>query len=134
MPVTECASSVRIRTDTTLEEGLFTEGNCAGMYSVHARVLVDNMYEFQHFSSRAGCTFFDARFASQTRKYHWTQKLSMHVCQLILVCTTLCFQAWSNCILTIPECQSDHHGSFTNTAWSRQSVCSLCHPRTTLGS
>ena len=25
-----------------------------------------------------------------------------------------------NCILTIPECRSDHHGSCTCTAWSRQ--------------
>ena len=35
--------SVRMRTDTRL----CTEGNCAGMYSVHDRVVVDNMFEFQ---------------------------------------------------------------------------------------
>ena len=44
-----------------------SESNCAGMYSVHGRVTVDNMCEFQHSSSRADCTF-DVRFASQTRK------------------------------------------------------------------
>ena len=37
--------------------GLCTERYCAGMYSVHSRVTVDNMYEFQHSSSRASCTF-----------------------------------------------------------------------------
>ena len=26
-----------------------SESDCAGMYSVHARVFVDNMYEFQYF-------------------------------------------------------------------------------------
>ena len=31
---------------------------------------------------------FDARFASQARKYYSTKKLRKHVCQLILVCTT----------------------------------------------
>ena len=39
-----------------------------------------------------------------------------------------------HCILTIPECRSDHHSSCTSTAWSRQSVCSLYHPRASLGS
>ena len=84
-PFTECAHLVRVKTDTTLDHDCGTEGNCAGMYSVHDCVIFDNMYEFQHSSSRAGCTFFDARFASQTRKYHPTKKLRKHVCQLILV-------------------------------------------------
>ena len=35
--------------------------------------------------------------------------------------------------MTIPECRSDHHGSCTSTAWSRRSVCSLYHPRASLG-
>ena len=35
---------------------------------------------------------FDARFASQTRKYHSTKKLRKHVCQLILACTTQAFK------------------------------------------
>ena len=50
-PFTECAHSVRVRTDTTLDHDCGTEGNCAGMYSVHDRVIFDNMYEFQHSSS-----------------------------------------------------------------------------------
>ena len=37
--------------------GLCTAGNCAGMYSVHGRVTVVNMYEYQRSSSRADCTF-----------------------------------------------------------------------------
>ena len=44
------------------------------------------------------------------------------------------FPSLVNCILTIPECESDHHGSCTSTAWSRQRVCSLYHPRASLGS
>ena len=41
------------------------------------------------------------------------------------------FPSLVNCILTltIPECRSDHHGSCTSTAWSRQSVCSPYHVR-----
>ena len=46
-PFTECAHSVTIRTDTTLDQDC-TESNYASMYSVHGRVIVDNMYEFQH--------------------------------------------------------------------------------------
>ena len=92
--------------------GLCTKGNCARMYSLHDRVIVGIMYECQH--------------SNQTREYHSTKKLRKHVCQLILVCTTQRFQTWST---TIPECRRDHHGSCTSTAWSRKSVCTLCHPR-----
>ena len=45
-PITGCAHSMKIRTDTTLDQDC-TEGNCAGMYSVHDRVIVDNMSEFE---------------------------------------------------------------------------------------
>ena len=38
--------SVKIRTETTLDQDC-TEGNCASMYSVHDRVIVDNMSEFE---------------------------------------------------------------------------------------
>ena len=34
-------------TDTTLDSGLCTQGNCANMYSVHGGVIVDNMDVFQ---------------------------------------------------------------------------------------
>ena len=73
-PFTECAQSVRIRTDTTLDSGLCTESNCAGMYTMHGRVSVDNMYEFQHsfLSGRLHLLMQDSR-AKRGRK---------HVCQL----------------------------------------------------
>ena len=45
-PNTKRSHSVRIRTDTTLDQDC-AEDNCAGMCSVHDRVIVDNMYEFQ---------------------------------------------------------------------------------------
>ena len=93
-PFTECAHSVRIRTDTALDQDLCTASNCAGVYSVHGRVIVDNKCGFQHSSSRGDCNF-DERFASQTRKYRSKKKLRKHVCQLILVCTTQSVQAWS---------------------------------------
>ena len=31
--------------------GLCTESNCAGMYSVHGRVIVNNMFEFQQIAT-----------------------------------------------------------------------------------
>ena len=49
--------SVRIRTGTTLDQDCVLKATVAGMYSVHDRAIVDNMSEFEHSSSRAGCTF-----------------------------------------------------------------------------
>ena len=51
-PFTECAQSVRIRTRYCTWSGLCTESNCAGMYSVHGRVIVDNMHELQQKSKK----------------------------------------------------------------------------------
>ena len=39
---------------------------------------------FQHSSSQVDCNF-DARLLSKTRKERWTEKLSKHVCSLVLV-------------------------------------------------
>ena len=64
------------------------------MYTVHCRVSVDNICEFQHSSSHVDCNF-DARLVSKTRKYRSTKKLRKHVCQLTLVYTTQSVQAWS---------------------------------------
>ena len=44
------------------------------MYSVHGRVIVDNVHEFQHSNSHVDCNF-DARLLSKTRKYRSTKKL-----------------------------------------------------------
>ena len=96
-----------------------SEGNCASMYSVHDRVIVDNMYEFQHSSSRAGCTFSmqDSRVKRRSNIGHKTQQARLPAESGLYnpTCPSLV-----NCILTIPECRSDHHGSCTCTAWSRQ--------------
>ena len=102
------------------------------MYSVHDRVIVDNMYGFQHSSSRAGCTFSmqDSRVKRGSNVGHKTQQAPLPADPGLYNST---FPSLVNCILTIPECRSDHHGSCTSTAWSRQSVCSLCHPRASLG-
>ena len=99
---------------------------------MHDRVIVDNMYEFQHSSSRAGCTFSmqDSRVKRESNIGHKTQQARLPADPGLDNST---FPSLVNCILTIPECRSDHHGSCTATAWSRQNVCSLCHPRASLG-
>ena len=111
--------------------GLWTEGKCACMYSVHDRVTVDNMSVFGHSSSRAGCTFSmqDSRVKRGSTTGHKTQQARLPADSGLY---NSMFPSLVNCIF--PECQSDHHGSCTSTARSRQSVCSLYHPRASLGS
>ena len=62
--------SVSIRTDTTLDQ------DCACVYSVHDRVIVDNVSEFEHSSSGAGCTFSmqDSRVKRGNTNGHKTQQ------------------------------------------------------------
>ena len=97
------------------------------------RVIVDNMSEFEHSSSRASCTFSmqDSRVKRGSNIGHKTQQARLPADSGLYNSS---FPSLVNCILTIPECQSDHHGSCTSTAWSRQSVCSFYHPRASLGS
>ena len=102
-PFTECAHSVRItRTDTTLDQ------DCILKETVHDRVIVDNMYEFQHSSSRAGCTFSmqDSRVKRGSNIGHKTQQARLPTDSGLYNST---FPSLVNCILTIPECRSDHH-------------------------
>ena len=91
---------------------------------MHDRVIVDNMSEFEHSSSRAGCTFSmqDSRVKRGSNTGQETQQARLPADPALYKST---FPSLVNCILTIPECRSDHHGSCTSTAWSRQSVCSL---------
>ena len=109
----------------------WTEGKCACMYSVHDRVIVDNMSVFGHSSSRVGCTFSmqDSRVKRGSTTGHKTQQARLPADSGLYNST---FPSLVNSIF--PECQSDHHGSCTSTARSRQSVCSLYHPRASLGS
>ena len=56
-PFTECAHSVRTRTDTTLDQDGVLKATVQVCTACMVRVIVDNMCEFQHSSSRADCTF-----------------------------------------------------------------------------
>ena len=49
-PITECASVSVDKNRHYTSSGLCTESNCAGMYSMHGRVIFGNRYEFQLFN------------------------------------------------------------------------------------
>ena len=108
-PFTECAQSVRIRTDMTLDQEcvlkatvfVFTTRTVCLKATVQVCTacmdvsLLTTLFVSQHSSSRAGCNF-DARFASRTWKKARLPTRSVQA----------------------PECRSDHHGSCSITAWS----------------
>ena len=125
LPFTKCAHSVRTRTDTTLDQDCVLK---ATVQVCTACKIVSFLTTCMNFNTSPL-----AQVASQTRKHHPTKKLRKHVCQLISCLYNSTFPSMVNCILTIPECRCDHHGSCTSTAWSRKCVCSLCHPRASLG-
>ena len=116
-PFTECAHSMRIRTDTTLDQECVLK---ATVQVCTACIVVSLLTTCMNFNTPPLVQIapFNATFVSQTRKYRSTKKLRKQVCHLILVCTTQSVQAWSTASLTIPECRSDHHGSCTITTWS----------------
>ena len=62
---------------------------------MHDRVIVDNMSEFEHVSSRVGCTFSmqDSRVKHGSTTGHKTQQA--HLPADYMVHTTLRFQTWS---------------------------------------
>ena len=95
---------------------------------MHGRVIVANMSEFEHSSSRAGCTFSmqDSSVKRGSTTGHKTQQARLPTDSRLCNST---IPSLVSCILTIPECRSDLHGSCTSTAWSRQSVCSLSSSR-----
>ena len=77
---------------------------------------------------------FDARFATQTRKYHSTKKLRKHVCHLILVCTI------QSMLGRFVQLHLDHSSVSKRPAWlvynhrpDKASALSLCHPRVSFG-
>ena len=84
------------------------------MYSVHDRVLVDNMSEFEHSSSRASCTFSmqDSGVKRGSTTGHKTQQARLPADSGLYNSSS---PSLVNSILTIPECQCDHHGSCTST-------------------
>ena len=89
-----------------------SESNCAGMYSVHGRVMVVNMYEIQHSSSRASCTL-----SMQDSRVKRGRK---HVCQLKA--------------FRIQSVEATTTARVPSQPGPEKSVCSLCHPRASLGS
>ena len=72
------------------------------MYSVHDRVIVDNMSEFEHSSSRATCTFSmeDSRVKRLSTTGHKTHQARLPADYGLHKST---FPSLVNCILTIPE-------------------------------
>ena len=78
------------------------------MYSVHDRVIVDNMSEFEHSSSRATCTFSmqDLRLKRGSTTGQTTPQARLPADSGLHNST---FPSLVNGILTIPECRSDHH-------------------------
>ena len=78
-PFTECAHSVRIRTDTTLDQDCVLK---ATVQVCTACMVVSLLTTCMSFNTPplAQIAPFDAKFASQTRKYHSTKKLRKHVC------------------------------------------------------
>ena len=94
-PLTECAQSVRIRTDTALDQHCALKATLQVCTACMDMSLLTTCMNFNA-PPLARIAPFDARFASQTRKK--ARLLTQSV------------QA--------SECRSDHHGSCTITAWS----------------
>ena len=112
--------------------GLCTEGKCACMYSVHDRVIVDTMSEFEHNPLSPKLHLFDARFASQTRKYHWTQNSA----------TANWFWSVQLYVSKPGQLHLDHSRVSKRPQWfenrhrmvPKKCLLSLSHPRASLGS
>ena len=131
-PCTECAHSVRKRTDTTLDQDCVLK---ATVQVCTACMIV---------SLLTTCTNFNTLLLAQVAPFlckiresnaevpsnRETEKARLPTDACLYNST---FPKLVNSILTTSECRSDHHGSCSSTAWSRKSVCSLCHPRASLG-
>ena len=132
-PFAECAHSVRIRTDTTLDQDCVLK---ATVQVCTARMVVSLMTTYMNFNTPplAQIAPFDARFASQKRKYHSTKKLRNHVCQMILVCATQAFKPGQlhlghSRVSKRPPWLVYNHSMVLN-----KRLLSLCHPLASLGS
>ena len=104
------------------------------MYSGHGRVIVDNMSEFEHSSSRASCTFSmqDSRVKRGSTTGHQTQQARLPANYVLHNST---FPSLVNCILTIPECSKRSPWLvYNHSTVQKKRLLSLCHPRASLGS
>ena len=112
-PHTECAQFSEDNNRYYTWSGLCTESNCAGMYSVQDRVIVDNMNEFQHLLSRRLHPLMQDSRVKRRRK---------HVCQL---------KAFK-----LQSVEPTTTARVASQPGPEKSVCSLslCHPHASLGS
>ena len=110
---TECAQSVRIRTDTALDQDSVLKAIVQVCTACMVVSLLTTCNEFQHSSLSRRLHLFDARFASQTRKKAvlQTQKRSTFV------------------MSNRPPRLVYHHSLVL-----KKSLFSLCHPHSSLGS
>ena len=93
-PFTGCVNSMRVRTDTTLDQDCVLKATVQVCTACMVVSLLTACMNFNTHPLSQIAPFYE-RFASQTRKYHSRKKLRKHVCQLILVCTTQSVQAGS---------------------------------------
>ena len=103
------------------------------MYSVHDRIIVDNMSEFEH-SSLAMLHLFDARFAESnagSTTGHKTQQARLPADYGLY---NSAFPSLVNCILTIPERRSDHRGRVHAQHRPDKASALPLHPRASVGS
>ena len=148
-PFTECAHSVRIRTDGKLDQDCVLK---ATVQVCTACMVVPLLTTCMNFYAPPLAQIAPARFASQTRNYHSTKKLRKHVCQLIHVCTTQSVQAPFDArfasqtrkkarLCQVKAINSSFRVSkrspwlvYNHSMVLKQRLLSLCHPRASLGS
>ena len=116
--------SVRTKTDTTIDQDCVLKALvqvCAACMIVS---LLTTCLYVTHSSSPAGCTVSmqNSRVKRGSNTGHKIQQARLPADPGLCNSTV---PSLVNCILTIPECRSDRHGSCASSAWSRQCVCSL---------
>ena len=120
-PFTEYTHPVKIRTETTLDQDCVLNATvqvCRGCMIVSLLTTCMNfntppLAQVAHFSIQ------ESRVKRRSKIGHKTQQGRLPTDSDLYNST---FPSLVSCILTIPECRSDHHGSCTSKA---QSVCSL---------
>ena len=93
-PITKRAHSVRIRKDTTLDQDCVLK---ATVQVCTACMIVSFLTTCMNFNTPplAQIAPFRCKIRESNEEVTMDTKLRKHVCQLILVCTTQRFQAWS---------------------------------------
>ena len=109
-PFTKRAQSVRIRTDSTLDQDCVLKATVQVCTSCMIVSLLTTCMNFNT-PPLAQVAPFRCKIRESNAEVTLDTKLSKYVCQLILVCRQLNVSKPVNSILTIPECRSDHHGS-----------------------